>query len=122
MEQKQDAVASVIIESDNNDLALALGKVVGHAIQNVGFTNVTVTHNADVSSEGEGEPQTDFEQGKSLLDAMADANPALFHRRIEVVSACLEPELEVEMDLPPNEAADLEVALELDRDEVNERD
>lgn len=122
MEQQENAIASVIIESDNNELALALGKVVGHAIQNVGFTNVTVTHNADVSSEGDGEPQTDFEQGKSLLDAMADANPALFHRRIEVVSACLEPELEVEMDLPPNEAADLEVALELDRDEVNERD
>lgn len=122
MEQQGNAIASVIIESDNNELALALGKVVGHAIQNVGFTNVTVTHNADVSSEGDGEPQTDFEQGKSLLDAMADANPALFHRRIEVVSACLEPELEVEMDLPPNEAADLEVALELDRDEVNERD
>jgi hypothetical protein len=122
MEQQEDAVASVVIESDNNELALALGKVVGHAIQNVGFTNVTVTHHADMSSEAAGDPQTDFEQGKSLLDAMADANPALFHRRIEVVSACLEPELEVEMDLPPNEAADLEVALELDRDEVSERD
>jgi hypothetical protein len=110
---QENSVASVIIESDNNELALALGKVVGHAIQTAGFTNVTHTHNADLSEEGEGVPQTDFEQGKSLLDAMADANPLLFTGRVDVFSACVEGEA----DLPPDEAEELAVVIDLDRDE-----
>lgn len=110
-------IASIAIESDNADLALALGKVVGHAVQTAGFTNITLTHNADLSVEGDGEPQSDFEQGKSLLDAMADANPALFHGRIEIVSGGFAEAADDEVELPPVEAADMEVLMELDRDD-----
>lgn len=115
-----EPLATVIVESDNNDVAQALGRVIGHAIQNVGFNNVTVKHHENLAeaSDDKGTDQTDWEQGKSMLEAMADANPSLFHGRIEVVSACLgEPEDEDEADLPPNEAADLEVAIDLDRDD-----
>lgn len=82
-----DAIASVLVQSDDNELALALGKVIGHAIQQVGFQNVEVGH-SDMGEDDTPVVQTDFEQGKSLLEAMADANPALFRGRINVLSIC----------------------------------
>jgi hypothetical protein len=114
---ENEPLATIIVESDNNAVAQALGKVIGQAVQTVGFSNVSVKHNANLDDNNAAEPQSDWEQGKSMLDAIADANPALFSGKIEVVSICLgEPE-EDESDLPPNEAADMADAMEHDRDD-----
>lgn len=103
MSEEEQPLATVLVQSHDNELALALGKVIGHAISEVGFKNVNVGHSA-MADDDTPEPQTDFEQGKSLLEAMSDANPALFQGRIEVLSYLVEAEIDV---LEPEESAHL---------------
>jgi hypothetical protein len=112
LEEHEEAAASIVISARSSDLAQALGKVVGHALQEVGFGNVAVTH-----SDEEGvEPleQTDLEQGKSLLEAIADANPDTFRGPIAIHSFGLGDETDL---LPPEESAHLaEIIAEDDED------
>jgi hypothetical protein len=105
--------ASIVISARNNDFAQALGKVVGNALQEVGFQHVKVTH----SDEEGAEPveQTDLEQGKSLLDAIADANPDLFRQPISIHSFTVDTDTDL---LTAEEAENFAHAI--DADDVGE--
>ncbi|BDD79602.1 hypothetical protein [Burkholderia phage FLC9] len=102
---ENEPLATIIVESDNNEVARALGRVIGQAVQDVGFGNITVKHNDNTNVNEKLEDQTDWEQGKTMLEAIADATPSIWQQRIEVVSCCLAEPEEDEDDLPPEESA-----------------
>lgn len=104
---EDEPLATIIVESDNNEVARALGRVIGQAVQDVGFGNITVKHNDNTSVNEKLEDQTDWEQGKSMLEAIADASPGIWQQRIEVVSCCLSEPEEDAGELTPEEVAHL---------------
>ena len=109
----EEADASILIQARNGDLAQALGKVIGHALNEVGFGNVSVVHNP-TGNEGDAVEQSDFEQGGSMLDAIADANPSLFQSKIDVLSFKLDDDTDL---LPPEESAHLAEIIAADDDD-----
>lgn len=83
-------IASILVTSEDEKLAAVLGKVVGLAVEQAGFSDIHVTHVEDIDSETE-EIVTNLSDAPTLLQAMKDANPDLFDTRIQICSAVAEP-------------------------------